>query len=200
MAGPSAKVPRMAGPAKRSRLSAEDWITAALTVIRDDGMDAVAVEPLAERLGVTKGSFYAHFANRDELVHAALRRWEADDIERVERIVADDAAPEVLLQRIIRELFDDFDAGKRYAGVCAAGANPLVAPYALDHALRKIDLFRGLHVRTGLSDDDARRRSELLYTAFIGYWRIMSMFPPGSPGVLEGYVEHLTGSLLPDVG
>ncbi|MCB1007059.1 MAG: TetR family transcriptional regulator, partial [Acidimicrobiales bacterium] len=41
---------------KRRRLSAEDWIEAALVVIREIGVDAVAVEPLAERLGVTKGS------------------------------------------------------------------------------------------------------------------------------------------------
>ena len=40
-----------------TRLSAEDWALAALDVIAEQGLAAVAVEPLARRLGVTKGSF-----------------------------------------------------------------------------------------------------------------------------------------------
>jgi len=59
-----------------TQLEADDWERAALQAISDGGLAAVAVEPLARRLGVTKGSFYAHFSNRDELVVAALRRWE----------------------------------------------------------------------------------------------------------------------------
>ena len=40
------------------------------------GLAAVAVEPLAARLGATKGSFYWHFRNRDAMLEAALQRWE----------------------------------------------------------------------------------------------------------------------------
>src|SRR5689334_3604059 len=36
---------------------------------------AVGVEPLARTLGVTKGSFYAHYRDRDELITAALAEW-----------------------------------------------------------------------------------------------------------------------------
>ncbi|HXD53500.1 MAG TPA: helix-turn-helix domain-containing protein, partial [Solirubrobacteraceae bacterium] len=60
------------------QLTPEDWERAALAAIRDGGPEAVAVEPLARRLGVTKGSFYWHFANRDGLLGAAIARWEAD--------------------------------------------------------------------------------------------------------------------------
>ncbi|SEP52796.1 TetR/AcrR family transcriptional regulator [Amycolatopsis saalfeldensis] len=58
-----------------SRLSARDWARAALKAIADGGLAAVAVEPLARTLGVTKGSFYAHYRNRDELITAALEEW-----------------------------------------------------------------------------------------------------------------------------
>jgi hypothetical protein len=37
-------------------LTAEDWELAALDAIREGGLAVVAVEPLARRLGVTKGS------------------------------------------------------------------------------------------------------------------------------------------------
>src|SRR5258708_7678611 len=60
----------------KRRLSRDDWTAAALDAIAEGGLAAVAVEPLAVRLGVTKGSFYAHFASRDELIEAVLARWE----------------------------------------------------------------------------------------------------------------------------
>src|SRR5215469_32898 len=60
------------------RLTRDDWITAALGAIADGGLAAVGVEPLAVRLGATKGSFYWHFENRDALLEAAVRRWEKE--------------------------------------------------------------------------------------------------------------------------
>ena len=59
-----------------TRLSAQDWARAALKAIAEGGLAAVGVEPLARTLGVTKGSFYAHYRNRDELITAALEEWE----------------------------------------------------------------------------------------------------------------------------
>ncbi|MEO7478195.1 MAG: helix-turn-helix domain-containing protein, partial [Lysobacteraceae bacterium] len=41
-----------------ARLSAADWAQAALDQLGEQGLAAVGVEPLARRLGVTKGSFY----------------------------------------------------------------------------------------------------------------------------------------------
>jgi AcrR family transcriptional regulator len=58
-----------------TRLSAQDWARTALEAIADGGLAAVAVEPLARTLGVTKGSFYAHYRTRDELITAALAVW-----------------------------------------------------------------------------------------------------------------------------
>src|SRR5215469_9908618 len=60
------------------RLTRDDWITAALASIADGGLAAVGVEPLAARLGATKGSFYWHFKNRDALLEAAIGRWEKE--------------------------------------------------------------------------------------------------------------------------
>src|SRR5690606_16538900 len=66
----------MKGSERTGRLSAEDWAQAALELIAEQGVAAVAVEPLARRLGVTKGSFYWHFPSREALLVAALERWE----------------------------------------------------------------------------------------------------------------------------
>jgi len=60
----------------RERLSRDDWLQAALETMRNAGVDGVKVAPLANRLGVTTGSFYWHFKNRRELLEALLDFWE----------------------------------------------------------------------------------------------------------------------------
>jgi AcrR family transcriptional regulator len=42
------------------------------------GIDSVIVAPLAEDMGVTTGSFYWHFKNRQELLDAVLDYWERE--------------------------------------------------------------------------------------------------------------------------
>ena len=55
--------------------SREDWVDAAWTLLGDVGVDGVRVESLARTLGVTKGSFYWHFKNRQDLIDALFDRW-----------------------------------------------------------------------------------------------------------------------------
>ena len=133
------------GPsARRQRLSAPDWIDAALKVIAENGVEAVAVEPLAQRLGVTKGSFYAHFSSRNALVVAALEQWKSDETACTSSLLVGDD-PLVVLSTLIGSMFGDHQRGKVYAGICAAGADPLVTPYALDHALAKVQILTDLY-------------------------------------------------------
>lgn len=61
---------------RSKRLRAEDWVAAGLEVLVKDGLNAVKALPLANGLGVTTGSFYWHFKNRDALLDAMLDAWE----------------------------------------------------------------------------------------------------------------------------
>jgi AcrR family transcriptional regulator len=65
------------------------WIEKGLQVLAANGPDAVRVEVLAQALGVTKGGFYGHFADRQALLEALLDTWELestdDVVARVER-------------------------------------------------------------------------------------------------------------------
>jgi AcrR family transcriptional regulator len=76
----------MAAPTRTPRRS---WIDQGLRALADGGPDAVRIEPLAKSLGVTRGGFYWHFADRDALLTDMLDTWEraATDevIDRVER-------------------------------------------------------------------------------------------------------------------
>ena len=56
-------------------LSREDWIEAAWQMLGRGGLDRVNVDALAKELKVTRGSFYWHFKNRDDLIKAILDYW-----------------------------------------------------------------------------------------------------------------------------
>lgn len=53
----------------------DSWLSEALELMRERGVDHVKVEPLASRLGVTKGSFYWHFKNRGDLLRSLPEFW-----------------------------------------------------------------------------------------------------------------------------
>jgi AcrR family transcriptional regulator len=76
------------------RTPKEAWIDAALALLAADGHDAVRVEVLAQRLGVTRGGFYRQFAGRDDLVVAMLDTWEQRSIDEVrDRVEAEGGNP-----------------------------------------------------------------------------------------------------------
>ncbi len=67
---------RRSGPGRGTEsLTREHWISAAWDMLGESGVDGVRVEPLAKRLGVTKGSFYWHFKGRQDLLDALVDRW-----------------------------------------------------------------------------------------------------------------------------
>src|SRR5436190_12562377 len=72
---------RMVGAMMMATLDRERWEEAALDALERGGLAAVAVEPLARALGVTKGSFYWHFRTRQELIDAMVARWERDHVD-----------------------------------------------------------------------------------------------------------------------
>lgn len=59
------------------------WIDEGLRTLSSGGPDAVRIEPLAERLGVTKGGFYWQFRGRQELLDEMLDAWERTVVDAV---------------------------------------------------------------------------------------------------------------------
>ncbi|MFE3318671.1 TetR/AcrR family transcriptional regulator [Nocardia sp. NPDC059195] len=59
------------------------WVEEGLAVLSSSGIDAVRIEALAKRIGVTKGGFYGYFADRDALLTAMLDVWESEATDQV---------------------------------------------------------------------------------------------------------------------
>ncbi len=90
------------------RLSRDDWISGAIRFLAVSGVDALRLDALATELGVTKGSFYAHFKSRRELIDAVLDRWRHGVSREVLRIVRNkELGPLDTLRKLLELSFVD---------------------------------------------------------------------------------------------
>ncbi len=188
------KISRIAMP-----LSREAWVKAASRLIAQEGVQAVAVEPLALVLGVTKGSFYWHFKTRDELIHAALEAWEQDQSADVVSRYGGIADPRRRLRVLLFAAFEDLENGKFFAALAVSSEDPRVQPYLRRATERRlafgIEAFQAL----GLSEAEARGRALLAYAAYAGYFQLLRTTPEVVRAVtdLSGYVRRLADALVP---
>ncbi|WP_101833922.1 TetR/AcrR family transcriptional regulator [Frankia canadensis] len=163
------------GPPRR--LSREDWITGALEAIAAGGLAAVAVEPVAARLGATKGSFYWHFANREELLTAALLVWEqrgtAEVIDELEAI----ADPALRLRALFARAFGATVTGSVEAALLADAPSPLVAPVLERVTQRRLEYLERIYSALGQPAPQARGRAVLAYTTYLGLFSLRRAAP-----------------------
>ncbi|MFC5825056.1 TetR/AcrR family transcriptional regulator [Nonomuraea insulae] len=83
-----------------TRTSREKWVEEGLRALAAGGPDAVRVEALAKRLGVTKGGFYGFFDDRDALLKAMLDTWERESTDEViDRVEREGGDPKAKIQR-----------------------------------------------------------------------------------------------------
>jgi AcrR family transcriptional regulator len=94
-------------------------IDAALEIILTEGIDALRIEVVCERVGVTKGSLYWHFHDRQGLIREALfeqlRRLSAEQIEALDEAIDSGAGRDEYLIRVAGSLVDPFDANEAEA-------------------------------------------------------------------------------------
>jgi AcrR family transcriptional regulator len=192
------EMPRTKRAAPEPRLSAADWEAAAIDALADAGVAGVAIEPLARRLGVTKGSFYWHFADRDALLAAALRRWEEGNTERVIAGVADVADPRQRLRRLIGSVVRGGRSDRIHIALATA-KHPLVRAALARVTHRRLAYLESCYVELGQPRRAARRSALAAYTAYVGLVHLRLEAPTELPGddALAAYVDHLVDELVP---
>ena len=67
----------------QKRLSRELWLKAGIAALATGGADVLGAEPLARKLGTTKGSFYWHFTDVPTFHQALLDRWKRDAFAQI---------------------------------------------------------------------------------------------------------------------
>lgn len=149
------------------RKGPRDFFIAAFEILESDGFPALTAAGLCDRMGVTRGSFYHHFASFDDFVDALLRYWE-------ERYTED---PVALVQAL------DSDVAQREEQLLLAEALPHGAEAAIrvwstiNHQVaasqRRVDDRRlattaDILRHQGLSEQDAQTYAELAVSSLAG--------------------------------
>ena len=178
---------------QRKRLTAEHWTEAAVEALATGGVAGVAVEPIAARLGATKGSFYWHFPGRDALLQAALARWERTGTEDVITLVEAEADIPARLRKLLAVAIGGDDSVE--LALQPSALHPLVAPVLARVTARRLDYLTALFTQVGFPVEQARQRSLLAYTAYLGHAQLRHATPQLAPAG-SAYVDAVIAALI----
>lgn len=182
----------------KTRLSAADWEEAALTTLAESGLAAVAVEPLARQLGVTKGSFYWHFATREALLQAALLRFEQSDEQEVVAPVAFIADPRERIRALIRQTSHKRRSHAVFAALIRAMDQPSIRPVIERVSQRRLDFVTEAFRQAGFDPITAANRARLAYSAYVGFIQLAQIGQPRmNHDEFEAYIRDFIEILIP---
>ena len=188
----------------RLRLTKEDWLGVALSLLETDGAGTLTIDRLTRRLGVTKGSFYHHFSSREQLSHDLLEAWEerlTGGLIEASRVGTDFADRN---RRLTEHLAEVFEPRLEVAIRAWALQDPLVR-----EVLERVDRRRVGYLRElfGLLEPFDRRAEDLAlirYAFTVGAQQLQPALAPDHYArlfeVLEGCLEDLAGNPSRDPG
>lgn len=197
---PASKVAQGASADKQS-LTADDWAAAALDAMAAGGLESVAIEPLARQLGVTKGSFYWHFPNRDALIEAALARWEREETDDIMSRVGDITDPYERIVRVFKAANASYRSGRLYLALAAASDRTSIQEAVRRVSERRLAYLFECYKALGLTESDARRWSTFAYATFMGNLQIRRDVPEAIPEneQFNAYLRLMIETLIPRV-
>lgn len=107
---------RQAGNRAPKSDSRKELIDVALTIIINDGIDALRIDDVCEKVGVTKGSLYWHFQDREGLVRAALfeqlRQLSETQLASLDDAIENATSRDEYLVKVARSLANPFDTNE----------------------------------------------------------------------------------------
>jgi AcrR family transcriptional regulator len=155
----------------RTRLSRQDWIEAALQALADGGPPAVAVERLAARLGTTKGSFYWHFKDREELITEALATWERDETDAVIEEMQQITDPVERLQTLLVAATELEEEEHPDVRLLPSASDPVVGGVVKRVQHKRLDFLARAFRDAGFPPAESRLRARLAYSVYLGWFQ-----------------------------
>jgi AcrR family transcriptional regulator len=152
-----------------TRTPRSGWIDEGLRALGAGGPDAVRIEELARKLGVTKGGFYWHFADRRELLDEMLDTWERVSIDEAIKLVEGQGGD---ARTRLGRLFDVASSLNKLVKVELAIRDWARRDRAVAARLRRVDNRRMEYMRSLFGafcdDDDVEARCMTAMALFIG--------------------------------
>ncbi|MBV8698527.1 TetR/AcrR family transcriptional regulator [Bradyrhizobium sp.] len=149
------------------QLSARDWLDLGLKVLARHGFAALKADRLAKTMGVSRGSFYWHFADIAAFHGAILKHWREVAAEQViADLEAGEAGEDPLARLLTRVLSERLTLEKAVRSWASFDAAARAAVQAIDR--RRLGYLETMLKRSGLAPEAAQVRAQLLYWTFLG--------------------------------
>ncbi|HSG55990.1 TetR/AcrR family transcriptional regulator [Seohaeicola sp. SP36] len=155
---------------KRARLTRSDWLMAGLAALAEAGPVALKAEPMARRLGTTKGSFYWHFADVPDFHLQMLELWAGGAVEHIPAALADQPTAVAKLRRL-----GQIVAGSQHPVLGDVPVEPAIRAWAREDARvaetlaavdrARIAFIQGLLTEVEITNPEMAR---IIYAAHVG--------------------------------
>lgn len=148
-----------------SRLGPEDWVRAGLKALARSGAAALKADKLAASLGVSRGSFYWHFADVPAFHAAVLKHWREVALENIIREIETTSDP---LEALLRRAFAGNSGIERAVRAWAtADLQARKAVEAVD--AERIRYLQKLLIDAGVAPDVAATRARVMNWTYLGF-------------------------------
>ena len=158
-----------------NRLSKLDWFKYGLEALRLYGLRGLNIEPLSKFIGVTKGSFYWHFKDREDFYKGLVQYWEDElttsVIEQIETLPLEadlrlEALTELIFKQEVGKYESDIRAWAAFDDIPARG-------------IKRVDKQRIKHIKSlfekmGFSKKEAEFRGRIWYLYVVGEFMVFS--------------------------
>ncbi|HSF82850.1 MAG TPA: helix-turn-helix domain-containing protein [Anaerolineales bacterium] len=168
------------------RKSKIDWLEIGLQALGQSGLEALTIDGLATRIGLTKGSFYHHFESMQDYEQQLLAHWANQYLSTSASLPVEPHERLILLDSLMENTFGPITEPEISIRTWAQ-QNDQVRPY-----VEQVDAFRRqliLDIFSSLlsEEEQAQMMTDMLFTITIGS---MATFPRLSPErVLKMYRE-----------
>jgi len=186
--------------AEGTRLTRDNWLDEAFKAVVAGGFDNVKVLAIAEKLKVTRGSFYWHFTDHADLVGSLLMRWKLAQLELDEKLKSHRSDNPIQdLEFVVDAAFNQagselenllFEQALRALSHLHAGAAQLLVEVDAE----RINLFESKFLAIVKDKAKARDLAALLYLAIVGGYQALSR--PVNPPNIRAYVQGLITNYL----
>jgi len=172
------------------------WIAAALTVLADEGIDALQITRLARDLDVTRGSFYWHFKDRDALLGSVVEEWQAANSGVIARTLESARS----LTDGVLSLFYIWVNDERFSPRLDQAIREWARwDTAIGAAVRReednrVAAIAGFFRKHDYGEEDALVRARVLYFTQVGYYALnLDESMTARLSLTDGYFRTFTG-------
>lgn len=185
--------------AERKNLQRFDWLLAALNLFVAEGIDALRITRLAEELEVTRGSFYWHFSNREDLIDALVDYWRDKNTNAMLNAIGNTQSLSDGIFRLFDTCADSdlFDPQLDLAIREWARRSDKIRAEVDDADTKRVQAITDFFIRYDYPMPQAFIRARVIYFAQIGFYALDVKEPLATRiSYTEAYFEAFTGQQL----